>query len=71
MHPAIRAFPSSRFYGGRLRDGVAAEDKRPPRGLPWPSPLGPVAFVDVDDPGGYWRGARTQRVWLFLGGLVW
>ena len=25
MHPAIRAFPSAHFYGGRLQDGCALQ----------------------------------------------
>lgn len=31
MHPLISAFPSAYFYGGKLRDGVAAADKPVPR----------------------------------------
>ncbi|PNG93948.1 Regulator of nonsense transcripts 1, partial [Tetrabaena socialis] len=30
MHPAISAFPSAFFYGGRLKDGVVAADKPAP-----------------------------------------
>ena len=46
MHPAISAFPSRRFYGGRLRDGVDA------RAAPWERRhgrcwLGPWSLVDV------------------------
>lgn len=48
MHPAISAFPAARFYGSRLRDGVAAVERGPaPPGFAWPNPSRPVAFVDV------------------------
>lgn len=64
MHPALSAFPSARFYGGRLLDGVAP-GQRPPPPFPMP-PLraqpgtgggagagdgggGPLMFVDVED----------------------
>lgn len=29
MHPAIAAFPSARWYGGRVRSGVTAEERPP------------------------------------------
>ena len=48
MHPAISAFPSRRFYGGRLRDGVGADARAAPwerrHGRCW---LGPWSLVDV------------------------
>ncbi len=47
MHPGISAWPSSWFYGGRLKDGVSAADKPAASGLPWPDPDCPVAVVDV------------------------
>ena len=47
MHPTVAAFPSSRFYGGRLLDGVPPTP--PPAGFPWPSPDTPVALVEADD----------------------
>ena len=47
MHPTVAAFPSSRFYGGRLLDGVAGSP--PPAGFPWPAPDTPVALVEADD----------------------
>ena len=50
MHPALAFFPSGRFYGGRLKDGVAAADRKQPRGVAWPAPSGaPLAFLDVAD----------------------
>ncbi|GIL65859.1 hypothetical protein Vafri_19506, partial [Volvox africanus] len=51
MHPALSAFPSARFYGGRLMDGVEpAMRLPPPLPLPVPDVAGPIMFVDV--PGG-------------------
>ena len=47
MHPALAAFPSARFYGGRLKDGVPATPS--PAGFPWPAPSIPLALIDVDD----------------------
>eukprot|EP00198_Chlamydomonas_reinhardtii_P006339 XP_001695675.1 predicted protein [Chlamydomonas reinhardtii] len=47
MHPLISAFPSAYFYGGKLRDGVAAADKPVPRGFAWPKPGVPLALVEV------------------------
>jgi regulator of nonsense transcripts 1 len=50
MHPGLSFFPSGRFYGGRLKDGVSAADRKQPRGLTWPAPSGaPLAFLDVLD----------------------
>ena len=36
MHPALSQFPSWRWYGGRLRDGVGEAQRGPPRGVEWP-----------------------------------
>ena len=47
MHPAIAAFPSARFYGGRLVDGVEPSARPPVAGLPWPSPVCPVLLLPV------------------------
>jgi superfamily I DNA and/or RNA helicase len=45
MHPEIRAFPSARFYGGRLQDGVPGEARGMAcHGVPG---LGPYAVWDV------------------------
>ena len=46
MHPLIRMWPSRAFYSNRLEDGVAADQRPPPDGFPWPA-AGPVAFLDV------------------------
>ncbi|GIM05113.1 hypothetical protein Vretimale_9531, partial [Volvox reticuliferus] len=48
MHPALSAFPSARFYGRRLMDGVEAAMRLPPP-LPLPAAdvAGPIMFVDV------------------------
>lgn len=48
MHPALAAFPSARFYAGRLGDGVTGGERAAPPGLPWPAPAhGPLMVVDV------------------------
>mmetsp|Transcript_30043 Transcript_30043/g.84639 ORF Transcript_30043/g.84639 Transcript_30043/m.84639 type:complete len:1295 (+) Transcript_30043:66-3950(+) len=46
-HPLIAEFSARTFYANRLKSGVKAEDRRPPRGLPWPRDGCPLAFVDV------------------------
>jgi len=46
-HPMIAEFSARTFYAGRLKTGVKAEDRKPPRGLPWPRDGVPIAFVDV------------------------
>lgn len=48
MNPGISRFPSTWFYGSRLKDGVSAADKPPPRGLPWPKSNLPVAVIPVE-----------------------
>ena len=48
MHPVIREWPSERFYGGRLEDGVSAEERVAPAGFVWPDWDAPVAFVPVE-----------------------
>ncbi|KAG2481971.1 hypothetical protein HYH03_019078 [Edaphochlamys debaryana] len=53
MHPTLSAFPSARFYGGRLMDGVGP-GQRPPPPVPLPGAAEqgvgqPVMFVDVAD----------------------
>ena len=48
MHPAIREWPSERFYGGELEDGVTAAERSAPAGFVWPDWDAPVAFVPVD-----------------------
>mmetsp|Transcript_572 Transcript_572/g.966 ORF Transcript_572/g.966 Transcript_572/m.966 type:complete len:915 (-) Transcript_572:78-2822(-) len=48
MHPAIAAFPSSQFYGGRLLSDHVSPIARPaPSGLRWPNPAIPVFFINV------------------------
>merc|ERR1712032_2620 len=44
MHPLISEWPSQRFYGGQLLDGVSAEDRLPMPGLAWPD-AGGMAFI--------------------------
>jgi len=46
-HPVIAEFSSRTFYANRLKNGVEARDRKPPRGLPWPRPDCPIAFVEV------------------------
>ena len=48
MHPAIREWPSERFYAGKLEDGVSANDRTAPAGFMWPNWDAPVAFIPVD-----------------------
>ena len=48
MHPAISAFPSARFYGSKLLDGVGGRERAPPRSFPWPDARSPVAFISVE-----------------------
>ena len=47
MHPCIAMFPSDLFYGGLLKNGVSAPERRPLAGFPWPREEFPVAFVPV------------------------
>ena len=47
MHPLIRMWPSRAFYSNRLEDGVAADQRPPPDGFPWPA-AGPAAFLDAN-----------------------
>jgi len=46
-HPLVAEFSSRFFYQGRIKNGVEAKDRKPPRGLPWPRINCPIAFVDV------------------------
>ena len=48
MHPVIREWPSERFYGGELEDGVTADERSAPAGFVWPDWDAPVAFIPVD-----------------------
>jgi hypothetical protein len=43
----ITAACSRWFYGGRLRDGVAAADKPPAAGVAWPVPDCPVMMLGI------------------------
>ena len=45
MHPAISAFPSQQFYGGRLRDSPVVLSRARTGGMP--KGLAPLTFVDV------------------------
>jgi len=45
-HPMIAEFSAKTFYAGRLKSGVEAKDRKPPRGLPWPHPNCPICFMD-------------------------
>lgn len=40
MHPLLAHYPNHAFYGGRLRDAVAAAARRPPPLLPWSRHVG-------------------------------
>tara|TARA_B100001750_G_scaffold231987_1_gene230668 strand:- start:1132 stop:3150 length:2019 start_codon:yes stop_codon:yes gene_type:complete len=48
MHPVIREWPSERFYGGQLEDGVSAKERPAPAGFVWPDWDAPVAFIPVE-----------------------
>ena len=60
MHPDLAAFPSAKFYGGRVTSDPAPTDRPPPPGAPWmrlssrdarenaAASLYPVLFVEVD-----------------------
>lgn len=58
MHPTLAAFPSARFYEGRLIDGVTSAQRPAPRGLPWPSHSN-VMFIEVEG-----KEVRHGGVWL-------
>merc|ERR1719221_782782 len=47
MHPAIAAFPSMQYYSGRLRSGVRGATRKAVKGIQWPVPECPVAFMPV------------------------
>lgn len=51
-HPLIMEFPSTKFYNGELKNGVAARDRHPPVGFRWKKnsehSYQPVAFVNSD-----------------------
>ena len=47
MNPCIAQFPSDLFYGGMLKNGVSAPERRPLQGFPWPREEFPVAFLPV------------------------
>jgi len=47
-HPTIAEFSARTFYAGKLKSGVKADERKPPRGLPWPREGAPIAFVDVN-----------------------
>jgi len=49
MHPALSEFPSDRFYGGRIRDGVSGKNRPPPTEVLWPNPFVGLVFFDVYD----------------------
>lgn len=50
MHPLLSRFPSERFYGGRLKDGVSAQDRLlPDSKFKWPT-NGPAIFYPCDEP---------------------
>lgn len=47
MHPCISAFPSSMYYDGKIRSGIAGAARRAPQGIAWPVPEVPVTFLPV------------------------
>ncbi|MEW5315268.1 MAG: hypothetical protein WDW38_006710 [Sanguina aurantia] len=49
MHPLISAFPNRHIYGGKLKDGVKASERKPPRGFMWTGNAQPVLLANVAD----------------------
>merc|ERR1712050_605166 len=47
MHPALASFPSQQYYGGQLRSGIRGSKRPPVRGIVWPVPTVPIAFLPV------------------------
>jgi len=45
-NPILAEFSARTFYAGKLRSGVTAADRKVPRGLPWPRPDCPIAFIE-------------------------
>lgn len=67
MHPAIREFPSTNFYGGGLKDGpsVAQDTQRPWHASP---AFHPLVFIDVKGTVSGWsRVAVAWRGYCLLG----
>ena len=66
MHPALAAYPSAAFYGGRLASGVSEEARPPPRGIAWPHAdadghgATPLAFLGVGDEAAQLPDLETQ-----------
>lgn len=65
MHPAIAMFPSDLFYGGLLKNGVSAPERRPLAGFPWPREEFPVAFLpiygeEIDDGGSKYNAEEAD-----------
>ena len=59
MHPSLAAFPSARFYRGRVGSGVAADARPQPRGFRWPSADVSAALVLSTSPED--GGAASKR----------
>lgn len=59
MHPALAAFPNTRFYAGRLVDGVQAHQRPPPKGLRFPVRDTPIVMLDV-------QGQEVREVCILL-----
>ena len=70
MHPALAAYPSAAFYGGRLTSGVSEEARPPPRGIAWPHAdadgrgATPLAFLGVGDEAAQLPDLEAQVRWL-------
>ena len=59
MHPSIAAYPSQRFYDGRLlSDDSTHNNIRVDVDFPWPDPMLPVFFWHVRHSAGEGRGGR-------------
>jgi hypothetical protein len=68
MHPAIAEWPSARFYGGAVRDGVAAAARPPPSGVRWRDAGVPVAFLDCAGAEERARGGGAAEAVAAVGG---
>lgn len=49
MHPKIAEFASDAFYGGKVKNGVPAYERIPPKGIAWPVPETGVLLINVAD----------------------
>jgi hypothetical protein len=68
-------FPSDLFYGGLLKTGVSAPERRPLAGFPWPREEFPAAFIPVkgiemDDGVSKYNEAEAEAACQVVSGLL-